>query len=123
MDNSNVGAAGRWGGNDFGDGISNLNADDIETMTVLKGPNAAALYGQRGANGVILITTKKGAAQKGIGVSFNSNTTFGTPLVMPDFQNEYGLGNKGTFRHYRDANGVTYTREQVGSLAGYGHSH
>jgi TonB-linked SusC/RagA family outer membrane protein len=118
MDNSNVGAAGRWGGNDFGDGISNLNADDIETMTVLKGPNAAALYGQRGANGVILITTKKGAAQKGIGVSFNSNTTFGTPLVMPDFQNEYGLGNKGTFRHYRDANGVTYTREQVEASQG-----
>jgi TonB-linked SusC/RagA family outer membrane protein len=114
MDNSNTNAAGRWGGNDFGDGISNINPDDIESMTVLKGPNAAALYGQRGANGVILITTKKGTARKGIGVSVNSNTTFGTPLVMPDFQNEYGLGNSGTFRHYRDPQtGQTYTREQA----------
>ena len=68
MDNSNLGSAGLWGGADFGDGISSLNADDIETITVLKGATAAALYGSRAKNGVILITTKSGSARKGLGV-------------------------------------------------------
>ncbi|MFZ5999627.1 MAG: carboxypeptidase-like regulatory domain-containing protein, partial [Bacteroidota bacterium] len=60
MDNTQRGRSGEWGGSDNGDGIGNLNPDDIETMTVLKGQSASALYGARASNGVILITTKKG---------------------------------------------------------------
>jgi len=60
MDNSNRGSANEWGGADLGDGIGNINPDDIESMTVLKGQAASALYGARASNGVILITTKKG---------------------------------------------------------------
>ena len=77
----------------FGSGLSEINPDNIQTMTVLKGPNAAALYGSRAANGVILVTTKTGAGTKGIGVEINSNTTFERPWVKPDFQNTYGGGN------------------------------
>ena len=64
IDNSNLGQAGIWGGTDNGDGMSSINPDDIATITVLKGASAAALYGSRAANGVILITTKKGSAVK-----------------------------------------------------------
>ena len=70
MDNANPNSPGRSGGIDYGDGISNINPEDIETMSVLKGPNAAALYGQRGSNGMILITTKSGKSRKGIGVKY-----------------------------------------------------
>ena len=72
-----------------GDGISNINPDDIENMSVLTGASAAALYGNRGANGVILITTKKGTVGKPR-VSFSNNTTFSSPFVTPKFQNTYG---------------------------------
>jgi TonB-dependent SusC/RagA subfamily outer membrane receptor len=71
---------------DRGDGISGINPDDIESISVLKGGAAAALYGSQAANGVILITTKSGKAQKGIGVEINSNATFGTPNDFPLFQ-------------------------------------
>lgn len=80
---------------DRGDGISSINPDDIESMTVLKSGAAAALYGSQAANGVILITTKKGAARQGIGVEFRSNTMVGTPSAYPNFQYEYGSGNDG----------------------------
>lgn len=80
---------------DRGDGISSINPDDIETITVLKGGAAAALYGSQAANGVILITTKKGSVREGIGIEVNSNFTAGTPLVYPDFQYEYGQGIGG----------------------------
>jgi len=63
INNQNLGGADVFGGRDYGDGIQNINPDDIETLSVLKGPNAAALYGSRGANGVILITTKKGTTK------------------------------------------------------------
>ncbi|MBK6931874.1 MAG: SusC/RagA family TonB-linked outer membrane protein [Saprospirales bacterium] len=95
MDNSNLGSAGLWGGADFGDGISSLNADDIETMTVLKGATAAALYGSRAKNGVILITTKGGKARKGIGVEWTSNLQLDQPLIFSDWQQEYGQGTLG----------------------------
>ncbi|MEM8968177.1 MAG: SusC/RagA family TonB-linked outer membrane protein [Bacteroidota bacterium] len=97
MDNSNLGAAGMWGGKDLGDGISSLNPDDIENMTVLKGPTASALYGNRAQNGVILITTKKGSSRQGIGVEINSNTVFETPLIadFDEFQYQYGSGSAG----------------------------
>ncbi|MGV3557470.1 MAG: SusC/RagA family TonB-linked outer membrane protein [Larkinella arboricola] len=77
----------------YGSGISEVNPDNIKEMSVLKGPNAAALYGSRAANGVILITTKNGAGTKGIGVEINSNVTFERPWIKPKFQNIYGGGN------------------------------
>ncbi|RUT69858.1 SusC/RagA family TonB-linked outer membrane protein [Flavobacterium cupreum] len=80
---------------DRGDGTSVINPDDIKTITVLKGGTAAALYGASAANGVILIQTKRGAAQKGIGVDYNSSFTFETPSITPDWQYEYGSGSLG----------------------------
>jgi TonB-dependent SusC/RagA subfamily outer membrane receptor len=77
---------------DYGNGASDLNPEDIETLTVLKGPAASALYGQRGANGVIIITTKSGRKKKGIGVSVSSTVTFEKAGYWPSFQKEYGSG-------------------------------
>ncbi len=95
MNNSNLGNAGEWGGSDGGDGISSINPDDIETMTVLKGGSAAALYGSLASNGAILITTKSGKNAKGISVEFNSNSTIETAVSYLNWQQEYGQGNKG----------------------------
>jgi TonB-linked SusC/RagA family outer membrane protein len=80
---------------DRGDGISSINPDDIESIEVLKSGAAAALYGSQAANGVILITTKSGKAQPGLGVEFSSNSVIGTPSTYPNFQTEYGSGNDG----------------------------
>jgi TonB-linked SusC/RagA family outer membrane protein len=78
---------------DFGNGIADLNPDDIESITVLKGPGATALYGSRASNGALIITTKSGVRkEKGLGVTFNSNTSFNTVLKWPDYQYEYGQG-------------------------------
>ncbi|MBN8858774.1 MAG: SusC/RagA family TonB-linked outer membrane protein [Sphingobacteriales bacterium] len=77
---------------DWGNYLSYLNMDNIETVSVLKGPNAAALYGARGANGVILITSKKGSRLKGIGVNYNFSTNFNNVYRFQDLQNEYGGG-------------------------------
>ncbi|MBC7947268.1 MAG: SusC/RagA family TonB-linked outer membrane protein [Chitinophagaceae bacterium] len=78
---------------DFGNGASFINPDDIESLSVLKGPAAAALYGSRAANGVILIKTKSGRRSKGIGVEVNSNLTFESALKLPEYQAIYGQGN------------------------------
>ncbi|MEO5996642.1 MAG: SusC/RagA family TonB-linked outer membrane protein [Chitinophagaceae bacterium] len=78
---------------DFGNGAGFVNPDDIESLTILKGPAASALYGSRAANGVIIIKTKSGKGTKGIGVEFNTNTTLETPLLLPEYQNVYGQGN------------------------------
>lgn len=80
---------------DRGDGISNMNPDDIATISVLKGGAAAALYGSQAANGVILITTKKGTVQNGVGIEVTSDSNFGMPSVFPNFQYEYGQGTVG----------------------------
>jgi TonB-linked SusC/RagA family outer membrane protein len=99
LNNDNLGSAGKWGGADLGDGISSINPDDIEDMTVLKGAAAAALYGQRAQNGVIMITTKSGKARKGIGLELNSNFTVDQVNDFTDFQTSFGqgtLGNKPT---------------------------
>lgn len=78
---------------DFGNGIADINPDDIESITVLKGPGATALYGSRAGNGAILITTKTGSKnQKGLGITFNSNVSFNDVLKWPDYQYEYGQG-------------------------------
>jgi TonB-linked SusC/RagA family outer membrane protein len=93
MDNSNTGQAGVWGGTDKGDGMASINPDDIESISVLKGASAAALYGARAANGVINIVTKKGTARKGIGVEYASNFVFERINNQTDLQREYGSGN------------------------------
>lgn len=96
IDNSNLGSAGMWGGFDMGDGLSSINPDDIEKVSVLKGSAATALYGNRGRNGVILVTTKKASKNKALGLEINSNTTFDDILVpFEDYQWEYGAGNNG----------------------------
>lgn len=93
MDNTNFGQAGLWGGRDEGDGLTSINPDDIESITVLKGASAAALYGGRAGFGVINITTKKGAARRGLGIEFNSNYVFETVNDLRDLQHEFGAGN------------------------------
>lgn len=98
LDNSNFGNAGEGGGYDLGDGISAINPDDIETMTVLKGPAASALYGSRASHGVILITTKKAEKEK-ISVEYNGSLTFDTQLAKwDDVQEIYGMGDNGQYQ-------------------------
>jgi TonB-linked SusC/RagA family outer membrane protein len=96
MDNSNFGQAGVWGGTDRGDGMSSINPDDIESISVLKGASAAALYGARAAYGVILITTKRGNNRKGIGIEYNSNYVFERINNQTDLQTTYGSGRYQT---------------------------
>jgi TonB-linked SusC/RagA family outer membrane protein len=86
-------------------GSNDVASDDIESISVLKGPAAAALYGSRAAAGVILITTKSGAGKKGLGLEVNSSTTFQNPLVLPNYQNEYGQGKAGRYSYYDGNNG------------------
>jgi TonB-dependent SusC/RagA subfamily outer membrane receptor len=100
MDNSGFGSAAGSGTanyrrDDYGTGISDINADDIESISVLKGPNAAALYGSRASNGVIIINTKSGKLTSGIGVTYSGNFTFESPMLLPKLQNEYGGGTDG----------------------------
>ncbi|MDR9366585.1 MAG: SusC/RagA family TonB-linked outer membrane protein [Balneolaceae bacterium] len=98
MDNTQLGSASMWGGSDWGDGLTSLNPDDIEDISVLKGASAAALYGSRASNGVVMITTKDGSgagAQDGIGVELNSNFTAESFINTYDFQNQYGHGTRG----------------------------
>lgn len=78
-----------------GGGITDINPNDVESISVLKGPNAAALYGSRAGNGVILITTKKGSTSDRIGVTLNTNITFDDPMFLPEYQNQYGQGSLG----------------------------
>ena len=92
IDNSNQGQAGIWGGADQGDALNSINPDDIASISVLKGASAAALYGSRAANGVILITTKKGTGRKGLGIEFNSNYVVETVQNLTDFQHTNGNG-------------------------------
>ncbi|RBL88331.1 SusC/RagA family TonB-linked outer membrane protein [Chitinophaga flava] len=82
---------------DYGSGLNDINPEDIASITVLKGPGAAALYGQRGANGAIIITTKSGASKKkGLGIAVNSNNAFEQVNRWPDLQYEYGQGLDGS---------------------------
>ena len=89
--------ANRGGGasTDGGDGLSSINPDDVESMTVLKGATAAALYGSRAKDGVIMITTKSKGTNKGIGLTYNMNYTNETPLDYTDYQKVYGQGENG----------------------------
>ncbi|UJH67084.1 SusC/RagA family TonB-linked outer membrane protein [Allomuricauda sp. SCSIO 65647] len=94
--NDNNGSASIWGGNDGGDGISSLTPDNIESVSVLKGGAATALYGSRGGNGVILITTKSGSKQEGFGIEYSTSVQFDVVnSSLRDFQTEYGQGTMG----------------------------
>lgn len=93
-DNS-VGVRGGGNTSDGGDGLVSINPDDVESMTILKGAAAAALYGSRAKDGVIMITTKTKGESKGIGVTYNINYTNETPLDFTDYQYEYGQGENG----------------------------
>ena len=95
IDNTVRGQVGSdFGGYNRSDGAANINPDDIESMTVLKGAAAAALYGSRAANGVIMVTTKKGSSGK-ITTNINSGVTLESPFILPSFQNVYGQGAGG----------------------------
>jgi TonB-linked SusC/RagA family outer membrane protein len=135
IDNSDfntVNTARGAGGFDYGNMAQDINPDNIASISVLKGANAAALYGSRAANGVILITTKKGEVQKGkqIGIEFNTGLSFEQVSYLPKYQNDYGGGNGGigatweikTYKdnsgHYKvpgvDANGDAYASFDLG---------
>jgi TonB-linked SusC/RagA family outer membrane protein len=95
FDNANQGYPGQWGGADLGDGLSNINPDDLESITVLKGVAASALYGYRGGNGAILITTKSGSKTQGLGIQVNNNFTTNRVIDQRDYQYTYGQGLSG----------------------------
>lgn len=92
IDNSIRGSANEYGGADYGDGISNINPDDIETITILKGSAASALYGARAANGVILINLKSGGETADPKLEYNANLAFDVPVNSTDYQYLYGQG-------------------------------
>lgn len=99
MDNFTGGVDDVWGnsGADMGNGLSDINPEDIESMTVLKGASAAALYGSRAGNGVILITTKSGKKNEGIGITVNAGITTESIFLKPDMQNSFGQGSVGAY--------------------------
>jgi TonB-linked SusC/RagA family outer membrane protein len=117
IDNSNSNSSSQKtgrGGYDYGNAASDINPDDIETINVLKGAAATALYGSRASNGVVMITTKKGKSQKGMGITINSSFTSGTAdkETLPKYQNKYGAGygpyygpNEDAYFNEADING------------------
>ena len=96
VDNSQLNSGGA---RDYANAISDINADNIESISVLKGPNAAALYGSRAAAGVILIKTKTGKSKRGVGITLNSNAVIETIATLPIYQNAFGQGSEGKFSY------------------------
>lgn len=123
MDNTQRGAAGQWGGADNGDGIGNLSPDDIESMTVLKGQAASALYGARASNGVILITTKSAKKGDDWTLNYNLNVMTDRPMDFTNFQNEYGQGRLGqrpvTVADARTTGRFAWGERMGGTVIGY----
>lgn len=110
---------------DFGSAVADINADDIENVTILKGPGATALYGSRGANGAIIITTKSGSNKKGLGITINSSITLDQVNNWPDYQYEYGQGGAGGADYYSygtsaDGPGTQGTSQAWGPKLGTG---
>ena len=101
---------------DYGNGASDLNPEDIESISVLKGPSATALYGSRAANGAIIITTKSGRRDKGIGITFSSSVTFEQAGFWPDFQTQYGAGQ--TSQRYYNYWNVPASQAEDGIASG-----
>jgi TonB-linked SusC/RagA family outer membrane protein len=113
--NNSTTDVGAYGGRDYGNAASDINPSDVENISVLKGASAAALYGSRAVNGVILITTKSGKTQRGktgLGVTFEENVMWENPLVIPKYQNLYGQGSAD------DANAGEYSFEYVDGAYG-----
>ena len=102
---NNTSNASAYGGYDRGGTSLDINPDDIESISVLKGPNAAALYGSRAGNGVILVTTKKGANKSGFGVSYSGNFTWSSVSQTIKMQNRFGQGSNGAVNYKRNASG------------------
>ncbi len=121
IDNTSFGLRGGEGdrgtsrNSDAGDGLSSINPDDIEDLTVLKGAAASALYGSRGKDGVILITTRNRAAGTGLQIEYNSNFTLEMPIDYTDFQQEYGQGERGVRAVPGDGSGVWSFGERIES--------
>ncbi|BAO54414.1 TonB-dependent receptor [Nonlabens marinus S1-08] len=90
---------------DFGNGAGEINQDDIASVSVLKGPAAAALYGTRAANGAIIIETKSGGKRPGLGISYNTSFFMDSAFKLPEFQNEFGQGNSGQFEYVNGLGG------------------
>ena len=107
IDNTIRGSTNEYGGADYGDGISNINPDDIETITILKGSAASALYGARAVNGVVLINMKKGQKNAGPMLEYNTNLAFDVPVNSTDFQYVYGQGSQN--KRPADLNGAIST--------------
>lgn len=106
--------AGRYG-YDYGNAAADINPEDIESINVLKGAAASALYGSRAANGVVMITTKKGKARQGIGISLSSGVTVGTidKETFVKYQNKYGAGYAREWFHYYDDEGDGFFKDDV----------
>ncbi len=102
VNNSQSGSSSINGGTDFGNKANDLNPEDIESVSILKGASGTALYGSRAANGVIIITTKSGTRNKKSQVSFNSSVTFEKPLRLVQYQNDYGQGVFGNHVLYEN---------------------
>ena len=119
MDNTTMGGSASTSGGGFnidhGDGTGGINPDDIESISVLKGATAAALYGSRASNGAIIITTKKGALQTGLGIEVNSSFTLDSPMDFTDWQYVYGQGNGGQ-KPGNQSEAVTWGRRNWGAL-------
>lgn len=109
MDNTQLGSASNWGGYDFGDGLSSINPEDIESVSILKGASASALYGSRASNGVVLITTKSAKKGNGLGVEVSINVNAVTlNTSLDDYQRVYGQGRNGQLiMDVTDARGST----------------
>jgi len=124
VDNTTRGGTGEFNGADGGDAIGNLSADDIESMNILRGPNAAALYGARANNGVLVITTKKGRKQKGLGISFSNNTSVESALYEIERQTQYAQGsNINTYSTNNEESwGPKITGQQITNWAGTSYS-
>jgi len=95
-------SAGPFGGRDLPNAAADINPEDIESLVVLKGPAAAALYGSFAANGVIVIKTKSGKRGEKLGITFSSNLDFQTPLILPAYQNSYGQGGNADYFEFID---------------------
>lgn len=95
LDNSSMSSSSLNDGYDFGNGANAVNPDDVESMTILKGAAATALYGSRAANGVVMITTKSGKSGKGLGIEYNGGMQWASVLRIPELQNEFGMGWSG----------------------------
>jgi len=114
VDNSGGSSGGLFGGFDYGDAINNINLDDVESVSVLKGGAASALYGARGQNGVIMITTKTASSKQGIGISYQTMFSIQNPLIKPDFQTLYSQGASGAFGNLNPRSwGVKMQSQQV----------